>query len=175
MKKKLNFILIIICISTIFLPRSLSAQKLIFLFGHLQYALPVDNYFKNNYDHGLGVEGGAGFGTGRTFLVGTIGYTSFSNTAKNSTYGSTSYVPIKVGLRHYLFVGKILFLSVNAGVGLINNNVQNSSRFSGDIGLGLTLGPFEIIADYDGYTRTSAENSGYSSWIGIKGGVRFGL
>jgi hypothetical protein len=99
MKNIINIVFIVsFCMMAIFSPASSSAQRLVFLFGHLQYAIPVDNYFKNNYDHGLGVEGGVAIGTGRTFLVGTIGYTSFSNTAKNSTYGTTSYVPIKAGL-----------------------------------------------------------------------------
>ena len=150
------------------------AQKLFFLFGHGQYAIPVDNNFQHNYNYGWGVEGGAGIGTGRTFLVGTIGYTSFSSVSGNS-YGNTSYVPIKGGIRHYLLIGKILFIHADAGVGIINNNIVKSSRFSGDVGVGVKLGPIEVLADYDGFTRSSVEGSGYSSWIGIKAGFRFGL
>jgi len=152
----------------------LHAQKVFFLFAHGQYALPADSYFKHNYNYGLGVEGGAGIGTGRTFLVGTVGYTSFTSSSGNS-YGNASYVPLKAGIRHYLFVGKILFIHADGGVAFIKNNVVNSSRFSGDVGLGVKLGPVEVLADYDGFTRSSAENTGYSSWIGIKAGFRFGL
>jgi hypothetical protein len=69
----------------------------------------------------------------------------------------------------------VLFIHADGGVAFIKNNIVNSSRFSGDIGVGVTLGPIEVLADYDGFTRSSAENSGYSSWIGIKAGFRFGL
>lgn len=152
----------------------LQAQKLFFLFGHGTYAAPVDSYFKNNYSYGFGVEGGAGIGTGRTFFVGTIGYTHF-NAKSGNTFGNTSYVPVKGGIRHYLLVGKLLFIHADAGVGFIKNEKIDGSRFTGDVGLGVKLGPFEVLADYDGFTRGSAETSGYSSWIGIKAGFRFGL
>ena len=150
------------------------SQKLVFLFGHVIYGIPVDNYFKNNYNYGAGVEGGVGIGTGRTFLTGTIGYSSFITPSSNH-YGNTSYVPIKGGLRHYLFVGKILFINVDAGAGLIKNSIVNYTSFSGDLGIGVKLGPTEIIAQYNGFTRSGFENSGYSSWIEIKAGMRFGL
>jgi hypothetical protein len=163
----------IVCAASLF-PRPASAQHLVFLFGHLQYAEPVDTYFKHTSNNGFGVEGGAAVGIGRTFLIGTIGYTSFA-AASGDTAGTLSYVPLKGGLRHYLLVGKILFLQVDVGVGHIKNQVVNSSRFSGDLGLGVKLGPFEVMASYDGFTRTGGETSGYSSWIGIKAGARLGL
>jgi len=169
-----NIVLFFIVAFTLSYPSKLSAQKLFFLFAHGQYAAPVDSYFKHNYNYGAGVEGGAGIGTGRTFLVATFGYTSFKSVSESS-YGNTSYVPIKGGIRHYILVAKILFIQADAGVGIIKNEIVNSSRFSGDIGAGVTLGPFEIIVNYDGFSRTSAENTGYSSWIGIKAGMRIGL
>lgn len=149
------------------------AQKLVFLFGHVLYAVPVDQYFEKNYSYGLGVEGGIGLGTGRTFIVGTIGYSSFTAFSSNP-YGKLSFVPLKVGIRHYLFVGKLLFVNADAGLGIVQNQLYNGSRFSADIGLGVKLGPIEVMADYDGYANTSGA-SGYSSWIGIKAGMTFGL
>jgi len=172
MKKHFRLVIALLLVTAV--TSNLQAQKLFFLFGHGLYAAPVDSYFKHNYNYGWGVEGGAGIGTGRTFLVGTIGYTSFSNVSGNSI-GTTSYVPLKGGIRHYLLVGKILFIHADAGVGIIKNNITNGSRFSGDVGVGVKLGPVEVLADYDGYSRSSAETSGYSSWIGIKAGFRFGL
>jgi hypothetical protein len=174
MKKNLCLFFLLSIPAIFFSSNKLQAQKLFFLFAHGQYALPIDSYFKHNYNYGLGVEGGAGIGTGRTFFVGTVGYTSFTSVSGNG-YGNSSYVPIKGGIRHYLLVGKILFIHADGGVAFIKNNIVNSSRFSGDIGVGVKLGPIEVLADYDGFTRSSAENSGYSSWIGIKAGFRFGL
>ena len=174
MKKNLCLFFLLSILAFLFSSNKLQAQKLFFLFAHGQYALPTDSYFKHNYNYGLGVEGGAGIGTGRTFFVGTVGYTSFTSVSGND-FGNSSFVPIKGGIRHYLLVGKILFIHADGGVAFIKNNIVNSSRFSGDIGVGVKLGPIEVLADYDGFTRSSAENSGYSSWIGIKAGFRFGL
>jgi hypothetical protein len=149
------------------------AQKIVFLFGHVLYAVPVDQNFEKNYGYGLGVEGGIGLGGGRTFIVGTIGYSSFTAFSTNP-YGKLSYVPLKVGIRHYLLAGKLLFVNADAGMGVVQNQLFNGSRFSADIGLGVKLGPFELLAAYDGYTNTSGV-SGYSSWIGIKAGMTFGF
>jgi hypothetical protein len=150
------------------------AQKLIFLFGHLAYEVPLDSYFKNNYNYGLGVEGGLAIGSGSTFFVGTVGYSSFMQQAE-SKKGNYSYVPLKGGLRKYLLVGKFLFVQVDAGVAVVKNDQVNSSRFSADLGLGAKLGPFEVMADYDGFANGSGEPAGYSSWIGVKAGMRLGL
>ena len=150
------------------------SQKLVFLFGHVIYSIPVDNYFKNNYNYGGGAEGGVGIGSGRTFLTGTIGYSSFVTPSGNH-YGNTSYVPIKGGLRHYLLVGRILFINVDAGVAHIKNSVVNNTNFSGDLGLGVKLGATEFIAQYNGFVRSGFDNSGYSSWIELKAGIRIGL
>jgi hypothetical protein len=174
MRSSGRFLFSLLLVSGCFLPVRLPAQKLFFLFAHGQYAGPVDSYFNHNYNAGWGVEGGAAIGTGNTFLIGTIGYTSFSAASGNSL-GNESYVPIKGGLRHYLLVGKILFMQVDAGVANIKNQVVNSTRFSGDLGMGVKLGPFEVMAVYDGFARPDSETSGYSSWIGIKAGARLGL
>lgn len=174
MKNKTSLVFYLVFFLCICFTNRVHAQKVFFLFGHGVYALPADSYFKHNYNYGLGVEGGAAIGTGRTFLVGTVGYSSFSSVSGNS-YGNASFVPLKGGIRHYLLVGKILFLHADGGVAFIKNNLVNSSRFSGDVGVGVKLGPIEVLADYDGFTRSSSENSGYSSWFGIKAGFRFGL
>jgi hypothetical protein len=174
MKKNIIICFLWTALTAVSYPEYVHGQKLIFIFAHVLYDVPVDSYFKNNYNYGAGVEGGAGIGTGRTFLVGTIGYSSFNTSSRNNS-GTTSYVPIKGGIRHYLFVGKILFVNADAGVGLVKNNVINATSFSGDLGLGVKLGPAEILAQYNGYTRSGVENSGYSSWIELKAGVRFGL
>lgn len=152
----------------------LQAQKLIFLFGHLAYEVPVDSYFKSNYNYGLGVEGGIGIGVGSTFFVGTVGYSSFIEQG-HAKVGNYTYVPFKGGLRKYVLVGKILFVQLDAGVALVKNDLVNSSRFSADLGLGAKLGPFEVLADYDGFANGSGQPVGYSSWIGLKAGMRLGL
>jgi hypothetical protein len=175
MKRRPASVLVIpFCCITFFFSNLSYGQQLIFIFAHAQYANPLDSYFNRNYGYGIGFEAGAGIGFDRTFLMGTAGYSSFSANSTNP-YGQLTYVPLKIGIRHYLLIGKILFIQADAGVGHVQNDQINGSRFSGDVGLGVKLGPFEVIADYDGFTRSEPESSGYSSWLGIKAGIRFGL
>ena len=118
--------------------------------------------------------GNAGIGWEKTSIVGTIGYTSFSSAGKND-YGSIKYVPMKIGLRQYLF-SKFVYLHGDLGVGRVKNDLYNNqSRFSGDIGAGVKFAGFEVQLDYDGFTRNNAEIPGYSSWIGMKAGFNLGL
>ncbi|QEC67391.1 hypothetical protein FRZ67_08805 [Panacibacter ginsenosidivorans] len=170
--KKQLLILLAGCFAC-FVPGKLRAQKLFFLYAHGLYANPVDKNFKDNNKYGVGVEGGAAVGWGKTFIVGTVGYTSFSNSDKN-TAGKTSYVPLKVGLRQYVF-SKFIYLHGDVGAGKIKNDLYDYSAFSGDIGVGIKLTAFEVQLDYDGFTRKSPEPSGYASWIGIKAGFNLGL
>ncbi|MEP6847060.1 MAG: hypothetical protein ABI861_13700 [Panacibacter sp.] len=151
----------------------LQAQKLFFVYAHGLYANPADKNFKTGYHTGLGVEGGAAIGWNKTFVVGTIGCTSFFNKDNNTT-GKTTFVPFKVGLRQYIF-SKFVYLHGDVGVGKIKNNLYDDSRFSGDIGAGIKLAGFELQLDYDGFARKSPEPSGYASWIAVKAGFNMGL
>jgi len=151
------------------------AQKLIFLFAHAVYSSPVDSYFKSGYKFGAGAEAGVGVGLlGKTFFTGTVGYSDFIHSSGNSS-GNISYIPVKIGIRHYLFA-KILFVHADLGAGFINSTAYSSSstKFAADIGAGVKLLGLEIIADYDGFTR-SDPSSGFSSWIAIKAGFNIGL
>jgi hypothetical protein len=150
------------------------AQKLFFVFGHANYAAPLDANFKNKYGFGLGVEGGAGIGTGKTFFTGTIGYTYF-DARRGTDAGNLTYVPMKFGIRQYILPGKLLFIHADLGVGVIKDKSTNSSnsRFSGDIGAGVKLGPMDLGVSYDGFSRS--DPSGYASWISFKAGWRIGL
>jgi hypothetical protein len=164
----------LLCCFFFCISKSVQAQRLVFLFGHALYANPLDKNFNNNYNSGFGVEAGAGIGWGKTFIVGTIGYTTFSNAGKND-YGSIKYVPMKIGLRQYLF-SKFVYLHADLGIGRVKNDLYNNqSRFSGDIGAGVKFAGFEVQLDYDGFTRNNAETPGYSSWIGMKAGFNLGL
>lgn len=148
-----------------------NAQHLFFLFGHGVWVSPADKNFNNNYQSGVGVEGGAAIGWNKTFIVGTIGYSSFPSGGSN-TNGSLSYVPMKAGLRQYIF-SKLLYLHGDVGIGKISDDKTSRSPFSGDIGAGVKFGIFEAQLDYDGFTRS--DPSGYASWFGIKAGINIGL
>lgn len=167
--KKKFFTLLII--ATLLFPMGLHAQRLFFIYGHGLYAMPVDKNFKEGYSSGIGAEAGAALGWNKTFIVGTIGYTSFFD-KDNNPAGKTSYVPLKAGLRQYVFL-KMIYLHGDLGIGNIKNDLTTDTRFSGDIGAGVKFGGFEAQLDYDGFTRK--DPSGYASWIGIKAGFNIGL
>ena len=153
--------------------QKLQAQKLVFLFGHAVYDAPTGS-FANHYNYGLGVEGGVGVGLNKTFLTGTIGYTNFFDKS-GSNAGDLKYVPIKVGLRHYL-VTKLLFFNLNAGVASVDNKLMSgSARFTADAGLGAKLGPLDLGINYDGFAGTNGISSGWNSWFSCKAGFRIGL
>src|SRR5438105_1221402 len=150
------------------------AQKLVFLFAHGQYATPVQTDFKNSYSMGLGAEAGLGVGLGKTFFTGTIGYTFF-NAKSGTEAGNITYAPVKLGIRHYLLPGNLLFIHADAGVAHIKDKTTNTSYsgFTGDVGAGVKLGPFELGVAYDGFSRS--DPSGYASWLAFKAGWKFGL
>lgn len=152
---------------------SVQAQKLFFVFAHGQYASPLQASFKHDYNYGVGAEAGAGLGFGsKTFLTGTVGYTVFN--APSKEIGNITYVPMKLGFRRYFLPANLLFIQADAGVAHIKDKTYASSysRFSGDVGAGVKLGPFEVGVAYDGFARDGA---GYASWWAFKAGWRFGL
>jgi hypothetical protein len=149
------------------------AQKLFFVFAHGQYASPLQASFKNDYNFGLGAEAGAGIGFGsKTFLTGTVGYTVFDARVKDLK--NITFVPMKLGFRRYFLPANLLFIHADAGVAHIKDKTNNAaySRFSGDVGAGVKLGPFEVGVAYDGFAK---EEAGYASWLAFKAGWRFGL
>jgi hypothetical protein len=150
---------------------NLHAQHLVLLFGHGIYAAPEDKNLKNGYNTGLGAEAGAGIGRNKTFIVATIGYSHFFKENSNPA-GDVSVVPLKAGLRQYVF-SKLIYIHGDLGVDKITNKISSDSHFSGDIGAGIKFGIFELQLDYDGYTRD--DPAGFSSWVGFKAGFAFGL
>lgn len=110
----------------------------------------------------------------KTFLTGTIGYSKFQHAVLN-TAGGISYVPLKIGLRHYIFA-KMLYIHADAGLGIISSTGNSSNgitKFSGDFGAGVKFGFFELQADYDGFNASNPAS--YASWVGIKTGFNVGL
>jgi hypothetical protein len=153
---------------------SVQAQKIFFLFAHGQYASPVQNSFKHDYNFGAGAEGGVGIGPGKTKFIGTIGYTVFNASSKGMR--NITYIPMKVGIRKYFLPAKLLFINADAGVAHIKDKTINSSysRFTGDVGAGIKLGLFEMGIAYNGFASRQGY-SGYASWLEFKAGWRFGL
>lgn len=151
-----------------------AAQKLFFVFAHAQYATPMQSDFKNNYNFGLGGEAGAGIGTGKTKLTGTIGYTYFD--AKSGGAGNITYIPMKLGVRRYFLPANLIFIHADAGVASIKDKTIDAtySRFTADVGAGAKLGPMDVGIAYEGFSNRTG-SSGFTSWLAFKLGWRFGL
>jgi len=150
----------------------LHAQKLVFLFGHAIYAAPAGTDFKNAYNFGAGVEAGVGVGLlGKTFFTGTIGYSDFIH-ASGNTAGNLAYVPVKAGIRHYLFA-KMLFIHGDLGADFVTENKisYSTTKVGGDLGVGIKLVGLELLADYDGFLGDKPSGS----WFALKAGFSFGL
>jgi hypothetical protein len=149
-----------------------NAQKLFFLFAHGQYSSPAQTSFKNSYGYGLGGEVGAGIGANKTFFTGTIGYTFFDARSGREA-GNITIVPMKLGIRHYLLPGKLIFIHADAGVARINDKGSDiqTSNFTADVGGGVKLGPMEIGVAYDGFQFAGA----FRSFVAFKAGWRIGL
>lgn len=168
--KKVFFPLVLIVLAGAF--NKAAAQKLIFLFGHAVYSAPAGSSFKDAYKFGAGGEAGIGVGLlGKTFLTGTVGFSDFVHSSSNDG-GNLTYVPVKLGIRHYLFA-KLLFIHGDIGAGHFKENKidYSATRAVGDLGAGLKLGPFEVLADYDGIFG----NNPSGSWVSLKAGFNFGL
>ena len=97
--------------------RQNQARNRCFYFGHGVWANPSDKNFKDTHKTGLGVEGGGAIGWNKTFIVGTVGYSSFGADGSN-TNGSLSYVPLKAGLRQYIF-SKLIYIHGDLGIATV--------------------------------------------------------
>lgn len=165
-------IIILISCAAIAISNTVNAQKLVFIFGHGLYASPLDQTFKDGYNKGLGVEGGAGFGWSKTFITGTLGYSSFSSKSGNGN-GNITVIPFKAGIRQYL-PGKLLYIHGGLGIASVKNKISNTqSKFSADFGAGVKFGGLELQLDYDGFSKS--QPSGYASFIALKAGFAIGL
>lgn len=160
---------------------NLKAQRLFFIFGHLQYNSPSGGNFRDAYKFGLGAEAGAGLGWGRTFLTGTIGYDRYkvedAYKAKRPEARDLSLTPVKLGIRQYILAKKI-YLKADGGVAFANNNDQKKSCATWDAGVGLKLGILDLGVDYgatnfalSGFTNTSQNIPAFQ----FKAGLAFGL
>lgn len=164
-KKSLLFILLAFFIVN----GTLLAQKKNTLFGgNVIVGFPVGS-FGEQYTSALGFEGYGGIRLiENLYATGTLGYVSYAAESYNP-YGRVTLIPIKAGLRYY--ATKNLFLTGNAGVGLIKDQTITSreSRFAYDVGAGFQFSKFQAGLYYDGWKRQNT--SGSSNSILLKFGI----
>lgn len=145
-----------------------TAQKLnTFVGGNLILGYPTGD-FKNGYKRATGIDASLGFGGKHLYGLGTIGYVSYKAKEGNA-YGKITVIPVKAGVRVY--PTSILFLSGNAGVGFLKDEVMSSreSRFMFDAGIGVHLILGQISLNYDGWKRQNTD--GFSGTVQLKLGL----
>lgn len=153
---------------------SLKAQPKINVYIHLIGLDPLESNLRWGYKYGAGGEGSLGLALSKhTVVTGTLGYTLFKH-SDNYVHDGITYVPVKLGVRQYLFAKK-LFAHADAGLGIVSlvDEPGNKAHFSGDLGMGIKFSRFEILVDYDGFTESTPDR--YASWVAIKAGFSFGL
>jgi hypothetical protein len=121
--------------------------------------------FANVYNFGGGVEGFGGVGWGNTFIVASAALSAFS--AKSSSYGTLTYVPVKAGFKQF-FLKKHLFVNADMGAAAVKNKLVNEPRFIRGIGAGIKLPGVEAAIYYGGWKNKGA--SGFSNSVEIKFG-----
>jgi hypothetical protein len=146
---------------------TINAQKLVFIFGHAEYAQPLGD-LKAGYKIGFGGEVGAGLGVNKTFVTATVGITSFNPVSGNTT-GRLNVIPYKLGVRRYL-VRKMLFAKADIGMATAKfSNAGSESKFMGDLGIGVKLTGFEVTGEFNSL------GGGYGSWLSLKAGFNIGF
>ena len=138
--------------------------------GYLIYAGPKGD-FKKAYNFGAGGEVFGGIGLGKTFIIGTAGFSAFK-TQSGIRSGTLTYIPLKIGLKHFIF-RKLLFINADLGKAIVKNNNFNERRFTRGIGFGAKLLGLEAGLYYDGWKNKNAP--GFSNSVNIKAGWSLSL
>ena len=162
-------IMFLLCCCSIGFVQKAAAQNKVqsFIGGNIIIGYPQDD-FKNGYKIGTGVDASLGFGSKHVYAIGTVGYLSYKPQS-NNTYGKISVIPVKAGVR--IYPGNFFFLSGNAGVGFLKDEVttNRSSRFMYDAGLGFHFILGQVSLHYDAWQRKNT--SGASGAIQLKLGL----
>ena len=172
MNKSFSRILFFACIFFLFADDSHAqfTKPGITLGAYAMYTKPKGD-FATAYIDGGGAEVFGGVGLGKTFIIGTIGYSAFQ-AANNYPYGGLTYIPVKVGIKHFL-VGKHLFVNADAGFATVKNKLFSGSQFTRGIGAGVKLLGLEAAVYYDGWKNK--DTGDYSNCLDFKLGWSFSL
>ena len=137
--------------------------------GNVIYAMP-QGIFQKGYSYGFGGEAYGGVGLGSTYLIATVGVTSYKPQANNGV--NLTAIPVKVGLKNY-FLLKKFFINADAGVATIKNGSASGSVFTAGLGAGVRLLGLEAGLYYN--TFGNLYDDGYSNSLHAKLGWSFSL
>ncbi len=133
--------------------------------ANVSYFKPQGN-FANENKFGVGGEISGGIGTGKTFLVATLGTSSFFVDNKIAASNLT-IKPVKVGIRQFFLVKRI-FINGDLGMASVKDKTTGSSqnRFTRGIGAGVRLFGLEGGLYYGGWK--SINTTGFSNSVQVK-------
>jgi len=129
--------------------------------------------FKDEYNMGGGGEVFGGVGLGRTFIIGTAGFSAFKARSGNNS-GVLTYIPLKIGLKQYVF-RKLIFINGDLGIATVKNKNFKESRFTRGIGAGVKLLGLEVALYYDGWKNINSNAKGFQNAAFGKLGYSFTL
>lgn len=138
--------------------------------GSVIYSMPKGG-FDASYKNGVGAEAYVGVGVGQTYLVGTLGISTYG-AERNNQAGRLTYTPMKLGIKQFL-LAKRLFIQADLGLARVRNKNFDSKQFTRGIGAGARLLGLEVGLYYDGFKNKNA--SGFSNSLNAKVGWSFSL
>lgn len=116
------------------------------------YGLPMGD-FKTRYKYGIGGELYGGIGWGKTFIIATVGYNSY--TGQNSATPKLTIIPVKAGVKQ-MFLMKRLFIQADAGMASVKSIGAAETQFVFGGGVGVRLVGIEVGAYYDNFKSGGA-------------------
>ncbi len=145
---------------------------------HLLVAVNISYFnpqgkFSDKYKFGAGGEISGGIGVDKTFLVATLGTSTFF--ADNKIEANKLTVkPVKVGIRQF-FLAKRLFINGDLGMANVKDKTTGISqnRFTRGVGAGVRLFGLEGGLYYNGWK--SIDESGFSNSVQMKIGWSMSL
>jgi hypothetical protein len=145
-----------------------------FSFGAgLNLALPIGD-FSETHSFGVGVEAQGEYMFSEMFgAVFNTGYTQFMGKevvilGTTVEYDGIGLIPVMAGVRVY--PSSQFFIGARAGLGVFTGNDNSSTGFAYRPEVGATLGPVQIAASYNGWSK----DGGSLAHIGLSIIYRFG-
>jgi len=122
--------------------------------------------FSDKYKFGAGGEISGGIGVDKTFLVATLGTSTFFANNKSEA-NKLTVKPVKIGIRQF-FLAKRLFINGDLGMANVKDKTTGISqnRFTRGFGTGVRLFGLEGGLYYNGWK--SINESGFSNSVQVK-------
>lgn len=173
LQSAIPFVLIILFSPAVRAQPGLVKKPTITFGANLIYAMPKSS-FNDAYNFGGGGEVFAGVGLGSTYIIGSIGSSSF-HARKSSSAGGLTIAPVKVGLKKYFLLKKI-FINADVGSAKIKINNESTSAFTAGFGGGVRLLGLEAAVYFNTFKNNIGySTSGYSNNVQAKVGWSFTL